>query len=622
MKNHKSCLLFLLFSVCFFLTTCSNPNNSTDEIEEDGITRIVITLPGGNTGKSRVVGDPALVEYELLFQGPDGQTFTKTASGGQTVTVQVVPGLWTVKVRSYDPVTGIDEAKGEALNFDVKAGQNNSVLIQMRFVQMAPIALYLASATGGGSASDPVSLHLDIPLTASDWGTLLSAIDTSGKYVDLNLSACTDSGSASGAGLRSDGTFDPDSSVMIGKNYVVSLALPDTATKIADWAWGNPPFYGFSALVTFSGVGLTTIGDCAFYGCTSLALTSLPPNVTTIGENAFTQCTSLALTYLPAGVTTIGEGAFYNCASLALTSLPAGVTTIGEGAFAQCTSLALSSLPASLSYIGGTAFMWCTSLTLTSLPASLATIGDYAFLGCTSLALTSLPLGLTHIGTSAFWGCTGLTSMSLPATISLDGNPFEGCPSLLFTLSGTGPLSTIEGGKALVKNGTELVAYPSATGSIDLTGFTAISDFAFSNCASLTTVTLPASITTIGNRAFNDCTNLALTSLPAGVTTIGEGAFACCMGLTLSSLPAGLSSISRNAFFGCGSLTSIDLTFVTSIEEGAFVECTSLVSVTLGSGVFFNTTHSTSFDGDLDSVYSGAGTYTRPFGGTNWTWGP
>ena len=81
----------------------------------------------------------------------------------------------------------------------------------------------------------------------------------------------------------------------------------------------------------------------AFYYCGSLGrLTSisLPDGLTSIGNQAFSGCESLALTSLPDGLTSIGDYTFYKCTSLALTSLPDGCTSIGYQAFGGgCASL-------------------------------------------------------------------------------------------------------------------------------------------------------------------------------------------------------------------------------------------------------------------------------------------
>ena len=61
---------------------------------------------------------------------------------------------------------------------------------------------------------------------------------------------------------------------------------------------------------------VTSIGDCAFYDCTSLASITIPESVTSIGDNAFYYCSSLTSITIPNSVTSIGKWAFSFCASL------------------------------------------------------------------------------------------------------------------------------------------------------------------------------------------------------------------------------------------------------------------------------------------------------------------
>ena len=72
----------------------------------------------------------------------------------------------------------------------------------------------------------------------------------------------------------------------------------------------------------------------------------------------------------------------------------------------------------------------------------------------------------------------------------------------------------------------------------------------------LTAIVVPNTVTTIGNWAFNNCTSLTSVSLPAA-TTIGDNAFAICTSLTSVSLPAA-ESIGSGAFIYCDTLTSVD----------------------------------------------------------------
>ena len=102
------------------------------------------------------------------------------------------------------------------------------------------------------------------------------------------------------------------------------------------------------------GKSVTSIGDRAFYDCSSLASIMLPDGVTSIGDWAFYDCSSLTSITLPDGVTSIGDGAFYGCTSLASITIPDSVTEIGDffgSVFEGCTSLASIKIPDSVTSI-------------------------------------------------------------------------------------------------------------------------------------------------------------------------------------------------------------------------------------------------------------------------------
>ncbi len=85
--------------------------------------------------------------------------------------------------------------------------------------------------------------------------------------------------------------------------------------------------------------GLTLISDDAFNGCYRLASVTIPSNVTSIGWNAFRACSALSTVILPEGVTTIGNYAFRNCSGLTSVTFPSTVTTIGYDVFRYCSQL-------------------------------------------------------------------------------------------------------------------------------------------------------------------------------------------------------------------------------------------------------------------------------------------
>src|SRR6266540_1923465 len=211
---------------------------------------------------------------------------------------------------------------------------------------------------------------------------------------------------------------------------------------------------------------VTSIGDSAFFSCTSLTSATIPNSVTSIGHSAFVYCASLVSVTIPASVTSIGDSAFDGCTSLtAITvdafnsfyssvdevlfnnnqtllirypegrvgsyTLPNSVAIIGYGAFRSCASLTSATIPSSVTSIGEAAFYYCSSLTSVTIPNSLTSIGNDAFSGCTSLTSVTIPNSITSIGYRAFASCTSLTSVTIPSSVSIiDGYAFAFCTSL------------------------------------------------------------------------------------------------------------------------------------------------------------------------------------------------
>ena len=105
---------------------------------------------------------------------------------------------------------------------------------------------------------------------------------------------------------------------------------------------------------------------------------------------------------------------------------------------------------------------------------------------------------------------------------------------------------------------------------------------AFHGCRSLTSVSIPNSVTKIGYAAFEGCTGLKSITIPNSVKIIDRGAFYNCSGLTSVTIGNSVTSIGVSAFYGCSGLTSITIpNSVTSIGKDAFSGCGNLSSINI-----------------------------------------
>jgi len=97
--------------------------------------------------------------------------------------------------------------------------------------------------------------------------------------------------------------------------------------------------------------------------------------------------------------------------------------------------------------------------------------------------------------------------------------------------------------------------------------------------------TVPDSVTSIGLGAFYQCGSLTSVTIPSSVISIGGSAFSC-SGLGSVTIPNSVTNLGGSAFWDCTSLASVAIgNGVTSIEDGAFYQCTSLARVAIGNGV-------------------------------------
>ena len=177
--------------------------------------------------------------------------------------------------------------------------------------------------------------------------------------------------------------------------------------------------------------GVTSIGNYAFWSCSSLTSITIPKSVTSIGDRAFYNCSSLTSITIPKSVTSIGANAFERCSSLTSITIPDSVISIGASVFEECRNLSSITLSNNITSIGTFAFYNCSGLTSITIPETVTSIGDFAFEGCSSLTSITIPDGVTSIGASAFYNCSNLTSITIPDSVIGIGNyAFSSCTKL------------------------------------------------------------------------------------------------------------------------------------------------------------------------------------------------
>lgn len=167
---------------------------------------------------------------------------------------------------------------------------------------------------------------------------------------------------------------------------------------------------------------VTSIGDMAFYNCTSLKYVDIPDSVTYIGNNAFSFCTRLETVELSQNVATIGSQAFSTCLSLASIDIPDSVNSLGIQAFGDCSNLSSAKLPNNLPAINIGTFLRCQKLETIEIPNSVTTIANNAFSDCLKLESIDIPSSVEYIGTEAFVRCTELKEVYIPISVTYIGD--------------------------------------------------------------------------------------------------------------------------------------------------------------------------------------------------------
>lgn len=459
----------------------------------------------------------------------------------------------------------------------------------------------------------------------------------------LPVSALAEGGGNTGTSHVDRRTLNTDNKDDQGLTYTLNAA-DHTATVASYDDSAQDGVIDIPDTVTSGGQSykVTAIGEYAFNPSRTITKVSsvfIPVTVTSIGRLAFRCCKFLATVTFAEGsqLKSIGNSAFSGTdpahPRFKEIQIPDSVETIGTNAFQNCQDLESITLPASLKTIESSAFSSCRNLSEIRLPTSLKAIQSYVFDGCSSLETVFYdgPLAQwSRINTSNDF--LGYSSPSLvmgdytAQFISVEDDPLaKPIPKKTVTITKyTGTEST--------------VILPSTISSWPVTK---IGEDALKDNTTITSVTIPASVTEIGSNAFAGCTNLtsvkyggdwskltiqsgnpavedaakdaaneqlfdfefilnntavivnnykckgtaADVTIPSRykgkpVTAINNTAFPN-SAVTSVTIPDSVTSIPDAAFYNCGNLETIHIPVsVTFIGSYAFDDCPNLMTVT------------------------------------------
>ena len=381
-----------------------------------------------------------------------------------------------------------------------------------------------------------------------------------------------------------DGVTSIGDYAFIGCSSLTSINIPDGVTSIGVYSFAVCK--SLASVVSSENNQLTSIGDYAFIGCSSLTSVAFieSSRLTSIGDYAFSGCSSLtSVAFVESSrLTSIGDYVFHGCTSLASVVFPENslLTDIGDHAFEDCTSLTSITIPDSVTSIGDYAFHGCTSLASINIPGGVASIGVSAFYGCTNLTSVAFAESsqLTSIGDKAFYGCTNLTSITIPDGVTSIGNEAFLCCYKLIEVYNLSDLNIEVGSSSngyVGRYAKKVYTDTSVTSKLtEKDGYIFYCDdttgeyYLIGYIGAATDLTIPDDINghsyAIYRIAFYGCTSLTSITIPDSVTSIGDLAFAYCASLTSITIPNSVTSIGDKAFYDCASLTNI---YYTGTEE-------------------------------------------------------
>lgn len=500
-------------------------------------------------GPGKCLGDTESIEAELDFSGGDMAILPSADSKViSSVTIPVPENLTPKNIKRNVVVAGI---LGEF--------EDNRAIFT-RYASKLPVtmAYSITSGTETLTMTLPTNVEIVDMLGGTGYAQASTAVVSVPRVTKLYHKNIAISVGADGITITftwkwtgSSRYYKAGQMMLIALYAIDGIELTDDGTvlvfspKINTFPEDAPPHTFIRA--ELQDCGITELPASAFAMNTVVEHITLPKLMTSIGDYAFQGCTSLADITLPESLSNLGVYSFDGCTSIQAITIPDGVSSLPERIFNECTGLTGISLPDALTSIGAYAFAYCPGLTQIKLPSiPPADIGSYLFAQCTALTSLTIPDGWTAIPGYMVYYCQKLTEVNLPAS--------------------------------LVEIGTYAFYYCSAMKSIDLPdGLTNIGSYAFAYCSSLTEISIPDSVTSLANNTFYQCKKLKTAKLPNGVLSIPDRMFYYCSALESITFNDEITEIGAYAFYSCTSLSELVMpSKLTNIGSYAFSNCSGL----------------------------------------------